>query len=152
MLYFQIDPTILADEGRYVVNDVVERLADADRRTGDWLCRWDFPTLEVAEQIANNANKRMAGRRIFAAVDSGPYVSPRFDVVRASQVGDKVSYAFNGDSYPDGTVTAVSASLRVVRTDTGSVYYRRKSTGTWIKQGGTWSLIHGWRNDRNPCF
>ena len=53
MLYFQIDPIILADEGRYVVTDAVERLADADRRTGEWLCRWDFRSFEVAQQIGN---------------------------------------------------------------------------------------------------
>ena len=93
----------------------------------------------------------MAGRRLFVAT-SDPSQYPRFDVVYAPQVGDKVSYAFNGDSYPDGVVTKVSASLRRIETSTGSVYYRRKSTGTWKKQGGTWWLVHGWHNDRNPHF
>jgi len=152
MLYFQIDPEVFQNEGRYVVTDVAHYITNDDRRTGDWLCRCDFQSSEVAEQIADAANTRMAGRRLFTPVDNGPYVSPRFDVVRAPQVGDKVSYAFNGDSYPDGTVTKVSTSLRRVETSTGSVYYRRKSTASWKKQGGTWSLIHGWHNDRNPHF
>lgn len=149
MLYFQIDPEVFQNEDRYVVTDVADRITDDERRSGGWLCRWDFQSLEVAEQIAAAATKHTGAPHV--ATDT-PYTGPRFDVVQAPYLGDPVSYSFNGDSYPDGYVTKVSDNLRRVETSTGSVYYRRKSTGTWKKQGGTWSLVRGWRNDRNPEF
>lgn len=83
--------------------------------------------------------------------DAGPYVWPRYSVVEPPKVGDLVSYGFNGDAYPCGFVTKISKSLRRVETSEGRVFFRRKLTGSWIS-GGTWSLIHGHVNKRNPSF
>lgn len=84
--------------------------------------------------------------------DQGAHVWPRFRVISPPAVGDAVSYAFNGDYTPDGTVVSVSKSLRVVKTSTGNVYYRRRKSAAWIRKGGTWGLVAGHVSRRNPSF
>ena len=88
----------------------------------------------------------------YLAVDGGEWISPRYDVVVAPKIGEEVSYAFNGDYYPDGTIVSMSESFKRVVTSTGNVYYRRKLTGTWKMTGGTWGMVHGHINERNPSF
>ena len=104
----------------------------------------NYQTREEAEDII----EAFPGRII---ADAGPHRSPRFSIVTPPAVGDKVSYAFNGDSYPDGEVVRVSKSLRVVTTSTGSKFYRRRESGAWV-QNGTWSLVRGHVSERNPHF
>ena len=133
---------------RIEAGKVVE-VADFDGQRGPWTDRTEMKTLARAEDIAAQATA-LGGARYVAT--ENPSCWPRFDVVEALKVGDAVSYSFNGDTYPDGLIVKVSESLRVARTDTGSVYYRRGKTGTWVKAGGTWALVHGHRSERNPCF
>lgn len=79
-------------------------------------------------------------------------VSPKFSVVPVPAVGDKVSYGFNGDYYPDGEIVRVSKGNLTVTTSGGHRYYRRGNTASWIQAGGTWSLVPGHINERNPSF
>jgi hypothetical protein len=89
--------------------------------------------------------------RIEKGAQKGPHVHPRFSAIEVPQVGDEVSYTFNGDYYPDGTVTRVSKSL-VITTSEGHRYYRKGASGTWKQTGGTWSLIRGHISERNQEF
>lgn len=114
--------------------------------------RHDWKTFERAMIVAQRLNDNSSIPTPYLAIDNGGNVSPRYDVIERPQIGDKVSYAFNGDYYPDGKIVNISASLRIVTTDTGSKYYRRGQTGRWVKSGGTWSLVQGHRNDKNPSF
>ena len=119
---------------------------DEANAAGEYITRHDFNSLEEAQEAAariTNGN--------FIGIDSGRHVSPRFDVARMPQVGDDVSYGFNGDAYPCGQVKSISKSLKVITTTTGDKFYRRKLTGTW-KKNGTWSLIKGHVDKRNPSF
>ena len=141
MLYFK-----LALDGE--VLDASTKFPAHDDRS-NWSSRWDFKTFADATRIAHSATKNLG--TLFVAVDSGPCVSPRYDVVQAPKVGDKVSYGFNGDYYPDGEIVKVSPTLQVT-TSTGNVYRRRKQTGSWQQTGGTWSLVQGHINERNPHF
>lgn len=128
---------------------------EAMAQRGAYENRNDWPTFERAEQVAKELNEAAVQtvERPYIATDAGPHVSPRFDVIARPLVGDAVSYGFNGDSYPDGKIIKVSGKeFRIITTDTGSVYYRRKQSGGWKKQGGTWSLLAGHRNERNPHF
>lgn len=85
-------------------------------------------------------------------VDNGPYVCPRFSVIEPPKVGDAVSYAFNGDYYPDGEIVKISGkNLRIVTTSNGSKFWRKGNSGRWIKDG-TWSLVPGHIDRRNPHF
>jgi hypothetical protein len=128
-------------------NTVVEVSSEYQR---DWLDRNDIKSLAHAEQIAFSATA-LGGPR-YVAVDAGDHCSPRFDVIEAFKVGDEVSYAFNGDYYPDGKIVRMSASLRVIHTSGGHTYYRRRQSASWIQTGGTWTLVHGTINRRNPSF
>lgn len=115
-----------------------------------WVNRNNWRTFHEAREVAVSASA-LAGE-LYLAIDNGDHVYPRFDVIRAPAVGDPVSYSFNGDSYPDGEIVRISASLRVVTTSTGGTYYRRGASGCWKRKGGTWSLIHGHVHRLNPEF
>lgn len=113
----------------------------------NWTSRWDFKTFADATRIAHSATQNLGTQ--FVPVDNGPGVSPRYDVAQVPKVGEKVSYSFNGDSYPDGEIVKVSKTLQIT-TSTGNVYRRRKMTGSWLRTGGTWWLVRGHINERNP--
>jgi hypothetical protein len=132
---------------------IAETLTPEQRADRAWECRADDWTLVRAQRIAAEASSLTGAE--WDAIDNGEHCYPRYDVVRVPRVGDKVSYAFNGDSYPDGEIVSVSSrdkGFRIVKTDTGSAYYRRKQTAGWIKKGGTWSLIQGHQRRWNPEF
>lgn len=111
----------------------------------------DAKNMSAAITMANWATRDLG--ELFLAVDRGSSVHPRYDVIRAPKVGEKVSYGFNGDYYPDGVITKVGGTdCSRVYTDTGSVYNRRRKTGSWIKRGGTWCMVMGHIDERNPSF
>lgn len=135
-----------------IENDaVVEVSSDPDREGVDfsWESRWDWKELGRPEAVAESAT--VLTGELYIAIDSGPGHYPRYDVIKAPVVGDKVSYAFNGDYRPDGVIVKVSPTMKVIETDSGNRYYRRKKTGSWLR-GGTWSLILGHIDRRNPEF
>ena len=75
----------------------------------------------------------------------------KFGVVQAPALGDKVSYAFNGDSYPCGEIVKISDKLQVT-TSTGEKFRRVKETGGWKRTGGTWYMVYGHESKLNPSF
>jgi hypothetical protein len=111
--------------------------------------RNDWKTLERAEAVAEQLNEA-ADDMLYIAIDNGPSVSPRFDVIKAPKVGEQVSRYFNGDSYPEGEIVKISATLKRVETSTGAVFFRRKQSGVW--SDGTFGMIAGHHNERNPSF
>jgi hypothetical protein len=118
--------------------------------TRGWTNRNDWPTMADAERIAKELNE-VAGYQRFVATDAGPYTSPRYDICEIPRVGDKVSKYFNGDSYPCGEVASISKSLKLVTTTDGTKFYRHRQSGLWINEG-TWALMAGHHNLRNPHF
>ncbi len=125
-----------------------------------WCSRWDWSDHPVsprmfAQQLADSASK--LGQGPFMVSDNGPSCSPRFDVVRAPQVGDVVSKGFNGDAYPVGKIASISKGemklITVVAEDGRKLkFYRKGERAAWVQTGGTWSLMFGTHNDRNPSF
>lgn len=117
---------------------------------------WDLISWEEAVFMARVRSR--VTTRLHLPVDRGPGVAPRFGTVEAPRVGDFVSKGFNGDYYPVGTIRRVSDPVggcyRVeVERDDGSgvaVFYRRKQTSTWVMQGGTWMMVMGHYDRRNP--
>ena len=108
-------------------------------------------SIEVANEIAQHLTTKTAQTHI--GVDRGPHVSPRYTVIEFPfAVGMEVSKGFNGDSYPQGKIAKISSNLRVVTLESGQKFWRRKLTESWKETGGTWSLIPGVHNDRNPSF
>lgn len=107
--------------------------------------RWDWRTFEAAKEVAAALGPD------YIATDSGPCVSPRYDVIKLPKVGDKVSYAFNGDYYPCGEIVSVSDSKKLIVTSEGQKFYRRGQSGVW-KYKQTWSLVQGHISRLNPEF
>jgi hypothetical protein len=116
---------------------------------GTQITRHDFKCFSDAEVMAASATK-LTGK-LHIATDAGRWSWPQFDVIAAPAVGDKVSQSFNGDSYPRGTITKVSKTLKKVTTDTGHTFYRRGNTGSWVINGYA-SMIAGHVSEQNPSF
>ena len=119
-------------------------------------------TYEQAIAAAERLSEEQGAQ--YWAEDRGAHVSPRYAVIRAFTIGEPVSYGFNGDSYPAGRIVAMSAlpkgsskaeghRIITVQNHNGSVrkFWRRRLSGSW-KYDQTWSLQHGWHNERNPSF
>jgi hypothetical protein len=149
MFYVKMqDGKAVAASNEYPGNEAISQRGAFENRN-------DWPTMERAEQIARELNEAamQTVAQPFIAIDNGPNVSPRYDVIERPMVGDPVSYSFNGDTYPDGTITKIAgAGFRIVTTDTGSRYYRRGTSGRWVKQGGTWGMVKGHVSTYNREF
>lgn len=124
-----------------------------------WICRGtgDIPNWPAACELAAllGVTPGEGQETTWLEVDSGPNVSPRYDVMIAPKVGDVVSYGFNGDYYPAGSITKVSDSKRRVEA-TGEdgrvrVFWRLRNTAVW-KFDSTWSMCGGRHDERNPSF
>jgi len=114
-----------------------------------WMTRHDIKSMDDAGKLAQSATE--ATGKLHLPVDSGSGVWPRFDVIEAPAVGDKVSYAFNGDYYPCGTIKSISASFRLITTTEGQKFYRRRESACWT-YNGVWSLVDGHHSELNPSF
>ncbi len=124
------------------------RKADGTSSEG-WANRNDFDSFMLAQAIADSAS-RLTGRT-YIATDSGEGCYPRYDVIEAPAVGEEVSYAFNGDYYPCGTIVSISKSMKLITTSTGRKFYRSRQSGSWLN-GGMWSLVSGHISEKNPSF
>lgn len=129
--------------------EVSTKLTLDQHSDNSWQSRWDWPDFATVERLAKYVTA-MTGKT-YLPVDNGPHHSPRFDLVDAPQVGDEVSYGFNGDYYPDGTVEKVSPTFQIT-TSTGRKYRRKGVTSGWMAAGGTWGLVKGHIDERNPHF
>lgn len=143
MIYIHVSPT-------GVVLAVADRHQPHPTDGTRWECRWEWRTFAMAKERAAQA-KALTGAD-YMAFDNGPSMSPRYDIMVKPAVGNAVSYGFNGDYYPDGEIARISESLRVITTTTGKKYYRQGESGRWVQTGGTWSLVQGHHDERNPCF
>lgn len=132
-------------------NDYTSKPTVEQLRVSAWECSHDWLTFSEAEKVANDLTKNIPGEN-FLAIDRGPNVAPEFDVIVAPEVGDFVSRTFNGDYYPDSEIVSISKTYKKITTSSGSVYYRRRLTGTWVEKGGTFVMIKGYHDRRNWSF
>lgn len=110
--------------------------------------RWDWhdAPFDYVEGLAQKATEMLG--TLHVATMSGS-TSPRHDIVEVPKVGDEVSYAFNGDSYPCGKIVRLTPTLTVI-TDEGKRFRRRGKSGSWVMEGGTWGLVKGHVREQNP--
>ena len=90
-----------------------------------------------------------ANGSLYIPIDKGSHTWPQYSVIEAPKVGVFVSYGFNGDAYPDSKIVKISKTLKVITTESGSRYYRRKQTASWMRHG-CWSMLEGHHDERNP--
>lgn len=118
-----------------------------------WQSRWDWKSFEEVERLAAYLSA-MTGK-IHLGVDSGPCVSPQFDVIEAPRVGDEASRGFNGDYYPVGKIVRITKGLMVITEDEHGKqrrFNRIKKSGGWREVGRGFWLVSGVRDERNPSF
>jgi hypothetical protein len=139
MLYVHV----IREAGKVTRAKVANERDESERRTAE--SRWDWKTFEAAQEVAAALGQG------YIATDAGHGVSPRYDVIELPKVGDKVSYAFNGDYYPCGEIASISKTLKCITTTEGRKFYRVRQTGCW-KSDGTWSLVSGHISKQNPEF
>ena len=136
MLYFKLeDGVVTSVHGEYTPENTVSR--------------WDFECFEQAMLIAIQAET--ATGSVYLPIDNGENVSPRYDVIEAPKVGDKVSCGLNGDYYPEGEIIKISDSYKIITTSTGKKFYRKGLTGRW-RWGRIWTLVAGHHDRKNPAF
>lgn len=131
------------------VEAFTEKPTQEQLQSREWTERWSWESFAKVETIARYLTA-MTGE-VWLPVDNSEAVSPRYDVMRAPKVGDKISYGFNGDYYPDGEIVKISPKW-MVTSSTGSTYRRRGNSAHWAKPGGTWGMVHGHVDRRNPHF
>lgn len=114
------------------------------------LCEHDLneKTFEQVQVLADEASA-FFGTTYIAAENRN--CSPKYRIIAPPKVGDPVSYTFNGDYTPCGHVVKVTKTL-MVRTSTGKCFRRKGRTAAWVLPGGTFSLVHGHVDRRNPEF
>lgn len=164
MLYFHMMPDFSIDQ---VSTDgkMIHGLSDdgtqwVRRANGTWGAGWfnrndfDKQHFDKVEELAANASRGLG--KLYIAVDSGPSVSPRFDIILAPAVGDECSKHFNGDSYPVGKIVSITPKTMrciIVEGPRGRLkFWRDVQSARWVLTGGTWGLIPGIRNDFNREF
>lgn len=167
MLYFVIDTISFQGEVKayLATHNHQKAVENAAAIEGFVVDRNSLKSRLDASVLASACNKA-AGENLYTWVDYGSNVSPRYDVVQVPRVGDEVSYAFNGDSYPCGKVTKVShfkaygggVSCRRVEAQEGEgdqlrthIFWRLGDTASWRKDK-TWSLVQGHHYKQNPSF
>jgi hypothetical protein len=112
--------------------------------------RWDWSDMpfETVQMLALRLTS-MTGTSYIATRSMSSH--PCHDIVAIPKVGDQVSYGFNGDYYPDGTIVKISKKL-MITTSTGNTYRRVRDSGSWTQPGGTWGLVKGHISEKNPHF
>jgi hypothetical protein len=113
-----------------------------DRVEDHW--DWKKKGPEYVEGLALKLTE-ITGRTFLACTTGDP------DIFEPPAIGDKVSYAFNGDYTPCGVVTKITKGWRIT-TSEGKVFNRHKKSGGWMMVGGTWRLVGGHIDERNPSF
>lgn len=134
-------------------NKVIDVLEDYDEvadAKGRVIFSHDIVSFDEATRLANEATEATGAP--FLPCDHGSNRHPRYAVISAPRMGDPVSYAFNGDYYPCGHITKMSSSFYRIQTSTGDVFYRSKHTAAWKMKGGTWWMVAGHHDKRNPHF
>jgi hypothetical protein len=127
--------------------EVVE-ISDRVIHSEGWVSRHDFKTLEQAQEVADAAS--IFEGVDYIATDAGSCTSPRYDVIKAPQVLDPVSYSFNGDTYPCGHIKTISKTMKKITTTDGHTFYRYKQSGSWKMK--CWYMVGGHIEERNPHF
>jgi hypothetical protein len=114
-----------------------------------WQSTRDAESFEEASTWARYLTA-MTGN-LWLPADATASTSPRYSVFEAPKVGDLVSYGFNGDCYPCGEIEKITKGWRIT-TSTGKKFSRYKQTAGWRAVGGTWSMVAGHVEERNPHF
>lgn len=139
---------VLFNQANEVVG-VADRLTAAYATGHRYESRHDWTSKEQVDAIAAQLTEHTG--YLFLGLDNGRNVKPRFDIFKAPKVGDVVSMGFNGDFYPCGRIVSISKTMKKIVTDNDTIFWRRGESARWLNSG-TFVLVAGERNERNPHF
>jgi hypothetical protein len=150
VLFKNNEPVHVTDESPYTGTPELKKFDGVDYDSVK--DSWDYKSFEEVRVLAEKLSA-FTGDNYLPYEDTG--TSPTFGVFVPPQLGDEVSYGFNGDTYPCGKITRITPSLRLTAVDeNGRVmkFNRRKNTPYWCTVGGTWHLVKGHVSTQNPHF
>lgn len=125
----------------------IDRIREELKNNEDKIFTSDISSFENAQNIASLATE-ITGNTYLAA-DNGPNIRC-YGIIKAPQIGDSVSCGFNGDFYPVGKITHISANFKKIVTCTKNTFYRYKQTPLW--KDGSFVMVKGTIDERNPHF
>lgn len=138
------EPVEVIDD--YPQNPIWARNARGVNSGNGWMNRNDFKSFAEVQEIAEKLTARFGV--VYLPATHG---TRQFDVIKAPAVGDKVSKYFNGDAYPEGEIVRITGKWQVT-TSTGVKFRRQQETGSWKEVNGSFYMIGGHINERNPHF
>jgi hypothetical protein len=128
----------------------------ADGKVIEYDCFKELRRLNSLEEAITLAKQVSELSGVFyIPCDEGEHCSPRFGILKAPTIGDDCSYAFNGDYYPCGKIVRITPSFRIITKDDKGhehTFFRKGIRSNWVMKGGTWSLVQGIIDERNPSF
>lgn len=149
MFYIRFHDFRIVEISENCPSDVQWIPSGSDVRGSGWISSRDLKSMEDAVQIS--AELESFTNRRYLPVDAGAGVYPRFRVIQAPKIGDKVSRSFNGDTYPCGEIIRITPSWQI-RTSSGVKFLRYRETGGWREACGSFFMIYGDLYEQNPHF
>jgi hypothetical protein len=132
-----------------IKNNLPVEVSSEHQADGDWESRWDWKSFDEVSRLATYLTA-MTGKTYLPA-DHGDGVSPRFDIIEAPRVGDKVSRTFNGDTYPAGEIVKITKGWQIT-TSTGQKFRQFRQSGAWREVRGSFWMLAGHTFEQNPHF
>ena len=111
--------------------------------------RQDIATGEEGQRLATYITA-LTGK-VFLVASEGSSSHPRWYVFEAPCIGDDVSRGLNGDYYPCGKITKITKNWKVT-TDSGASFNRVRETSSWKEVRGSFFMVQGIIDERNPHF
>lgn len=145
MLYIRIEHGVAVDVSTKLPEDLT---AWANNQNG-WLSRDHITSYEMAVDISRQLTECLG--RTFLPIDATDAAWPRYGIIEAPKIGDKVSRSFNGDSYPCGEIIKITPTWQIT-TSTGQKFRRIKNSGGWREAGRSFWMVAGHIDERNPHF
>lgn len=99
-------------------------------------CSPDYESFEEVQDIAVKISE-ITGQQ-WIAYDDGEWTSHRFGIMEPPKVGDEVSYGFNGDYYPCGTIAKITKAgvSRLAKAKSSTVVIKSVRAGLWLAAPG----------------
>jgi hypothetical protein len=110
------------------------------------------PDIESAQRAVALLNENDALPEQWFAYKSD-FVANPWIAAKLPQLNDKVSRAFNGDSYPAGIIVKIGLGAKLIVTSNQNRFYRQKTRpNCWQEAGSGFSMILGHVSSWNPMF
>jgi hypothetical protein len=133
MLYVKVD------ENNGLPLDIKTHLTSDEHFDMRWKSRGDWKDFDTVKRLALYITFIMG--KVYLPVDEMESIYPRYDIIEAPKVGDKIFRYYNGDLHPEGEITKITKKWRI-ETSTGVKFNRFKNTSSWREIGTGHRMVH----------